>query len=148
MGGVTTLTRHSGTAPTGPAFGWPDDRVRAGPGIHNHDVLGSIARSQSIGLGYGFRARVSDAPRNDSSVALWRVLGRIVARHAGHTVAGKHGDGGRARCRLNAKPLLVHLGNRAVELHAFDGVLDRLAQLCRILAERRTPDEASRVQIR
>src|SRR3954470_18506727 len=64
-----------------------------------------------------------------ASIALRRVLGRIVARHAGHAVAGKHRDGGGAGRGLHAEPLLVHLRNRAVELHAFDRVLDRLAQL-------------------
>src|SRR2546423_562644 len=82
-----------------------------------------------------------------ASIALRRVLGRIVARHAGHAVAGEHGDGGGAGRRFHAEPFLVHPRNGAVELHALDGIFDLLAQLGGILAECRAPHQAGRVQI-
>src|SRR5262245_56125429 len=90
--------------------------------------------------------RTSVLPKDFRSARMWRrgaltalvalrlALGRIVARHAGHAVAGEHRHGGGAGRRLDAEPLLVHRRDGAVELHALDGVLDRLAQLGRILA--------------
>src|ERR1044072_9193173 len=125
---------HSGTA------------RRAGPGIHNHGIRGSIDNPVVMGSGLAAFA----APRNDkpTSIALRLVLGRIVARHAGHAVTREHRDGGGAGRWLDAEPLLVHRRDRAVELHALDRVLDRLAQLGRILAQRRAPDQPGRVQVR
>ena len=41
----------------------------------------------------------------------------------------------------------MHLGDRAVELHAFDRVLERLAQLAGILAQRRRPHQAGRIEV-
>src|SRR5258707_15526911 len=69
------------------------------------------------------------------SPARRRVRRRVVTGHVGHAVAGEHADRRRAGRGCHAEPLLVHLGDRAVELHAFDRVLDGLAQLAGILAQ-------------
>src|SRR5262245_58506799 len=77
-----------------------------------------------------------------------RVRRRIVAGHVGHPVAredGRRRGAGRGR---NAEPFFVHLRHGAVELHALDGVLERVAKRGGILAGRRRPDEAGRIEIR
>src|ERR1044072_7289234 len=89
----------------------------------------SMPRSTSVAPKVFRSARTCRRGSLTMLVALRLVLGRIVARHAGHAVARKHRDGGGAGRRLDAEPLLVHRGDRAVELHALDRVLDRLAQI-------------------
>src|SRR5690348_716001 len=82
------------------------------------------------------------------SPARRRVWRRIVARHVGHPVTRKHGHGRGAGRRRDAEPLLVHFCHGAVELHALDDVLERVAHRGGVLARRRRPDEAGRVEIR
>src|SRR6266704_2066198 len=89
--------------------------------------------------GGGNRSELADTSMYGPSIALGRVLGRIVALHVGDAVAREHGDGRGARLRVDAEPSLVHLGDRGVELHAFDRVLELLAQLGRILAQPAPP---------
>src|SRR5215813_3763624 len=71
------------------------------------------------------------------SVAAGLMRCRIVARHARHARSREDGDRGRAGWGFDAEPTLVQGGNGAVLLHAFDGVLDLVAQLLGVLAQRR-----------
>src|SRR5262249_46652069 len=81
------------------------------------------------------------------SAALWLMRRRVVARHTRHARSREDGDGGRAWGRLDAEPALVHAGNGAVPLHAFDGVLDLPEQVFGILAQRRGPHQPGRIKV-
>src|SRR3954469_24558035 len=99
MGAVTALTRHSGPPRSGE------------PGIHNHDVLGSIDGPVVMGPGL----RTACGPGTTArSIALRRMWGRIITRHLGHTVAGINRDGRGAGRRFHPEPLLMHLRNRTI----------------------------------
>src|SRR3984957_16738313 len=87
------------------------------------------------------------AGMTESLAARRRVRRRIVAGHAGYPVAREYGHGCGAGRRRNAEPLLVHLGHGAVELHALDDDVERVAKRGRILARRRRPHEAGRIEI-
>src|SRR5262245_9990208 len=71
----------------------------------------------------------------------------IVAWHVGHAVAGEDGHRGGTRRRRDTEPFFVHLRDRAIEFHAFDRDIKRLAQLAGILAQRRSPHETGRIQV-
>src|SRR5262245_10570607 len=107
----------------------------------------SMPRSTSVAPKLLRSARRCRIGSGTELIALRLVLGRIVAGHAGHAVAREDRDRRGAGRRLHAEPLLMHRRDRAVELHALDRVLERLAQLGRILAQRRGPDQAGRVQV-
>src|ERR1700688_2917104 len=87
------------------------------------------------------------AGMTESLAARRRVRRRIVAGHAGYPVAREYGHGCGAGRRRDAEPLLVHLGHGAVELHALDDDVERVAKRGRILARRRRPHEAGRIEI-
>src|SRR6266478_1396584 len=67
--------------------------------------------------GGGNRSELADTSMYGPSIALGRVLGRIVALHIGDAVTWEHGHGRGARLRLDVEPFLMNLGDRGVELH-------------------------------
>src|SRR5690242_15729052 len=73
------------------------------------------------------------------SAALQRMRRRVVARHARHAIAGRDHALERIGARCFAEPLLGHLGDGAVLLHAIEHVLHLVAQRDAVLAERRRP---------
>src|SRR5882724_10841397 len=94
--------------------------------------------------------RVRDARGKTSrhrSAARRGVRSWIIAWHVGNAVAREDSHRGGTRRRRNAEPLFVHLRDHAIKFHAFDGDVERLAQLAGVLAQRRSPDETSRMQI-
>ena len=69
----------------------------------------------------------------------------IVAWHVGNAVAGENGHGGGICGRRYAEPSFMHFRDGPIEFHAFDGDIKHFAQLAGILAQRRGPDEPSRI---
>src|SRR5262249_58230301 len=88
---------------------------------------------------------VGGRPSRPHSSARGWVRSGIVAWHVGHAVAGEDCHRGGTCHRRDTKPFFVHLRDCAVELHAFDRDVKRLAQLAGVLAQRRSPHEASRI---
>src|SRR5262245_23061654 len=73
--------------------------------------------------------------------ALWRDRSGIVAGQLGHAVPGRDLVRPRVRARLLAEPLLVEPGDRAVLLHALDGVVHLGAPGRIVEAKRDCPHE-------
>src|ERR1041385_6697176 len=76
-------------------------------------TLRSMPRSTSVAPNVLRSARTCRIGSLTGLVALGLVLGRIVAGHGGHAIAGEHRHRSRAGRRLDAEPLLVHRRDRA-----------------------------------